>query len=79
MTRPQHARPVKGCRGYALGGDDEQEGAQHHRKRGVKLLLGLVRGLGPLVVAKLPTDFRKFDLGFLNETCNLSGLSPSTT
>ena len=24
----------KGCRGYALGGDDEQEGAQLHRRRG---------------------------------------------
>ena len=38
MTRPQHACPVKGCRGYALGGDDEQEGAQHHRKRGDNVL-----------------------------------------
>jgi hypothetical protein len=34
MTRLQHVCPDKGCRSYALGGDDEQEGAQHHRKRG---------------------------------------------
>ena len=34
MARPQLVSPCKGCRGYALGGDDEQEGAQHHRKRG---------------------------------------------
>ena len=34
MGRPQHVCPNKGCRGYALGSDDEQEGAQHHRRRG---------------------------------------------
>jgi len=40
MTRPHHVCPNKGCRGYALGGDDEQEGAQHHRKRGDVLRAG---------------------------------------
>jgi hypothetical protein len=34
MTRAQHVCSNKGCRGYALGGDDEQEGAQRHRRRG---------------------------------------------
>ena len=34
MARPQLVSPCKGCRGYALGGDDEQEGAQHNRKSG---------------------------------------------
>jgi len=34
MSRPPHVCPNKGCRGYALGSDDEQEGAQHHRRRG---------------------------------------------
>jgi hypothetical protein len=40
MTRPPHVCPNKGCRGYALGSDDEQEGAQHHRRRGDEALVG---------------------------------------
>ena len=43
MTRPQHVCPNKGCRGYALGSDDEQEGAQRHRKRGDAALVLLQR------------------------------------
>ena len=43
MTRPQHVCPNKGCRGYALGSDDEQEGAQRHRKRGDDALVLLQR------------------------------------
>jgi hypothetical protein len=39
MTRPQHVCPNKGCRGYALGSDDEQEGAQHHRRRSDEALV----------------------------------------
>jgi len=39
MGRPQHVCPNKGCRGYALGSDDEQEGAQHHRRRGDEALV----------------------------------------
>jgi len=63
MTRPQHACPVKGCRGYALGGDDEQEGAQHHRKRGDNVLLGcrLARNT-PHPRGEARPEFRKFDL-----------------
>jgi len=34
MSRPPHVCPNKGCRGYALGSDDEKEGAQHHRRNG---------------------------------------------
>jgi hypothetical protein len=41
MSRPPHVCPNKGCRGYALGSDDEQEGAQHHRRRGDDALDGV--------------------------------------
>ena len=34
MARPPHICPNKGCSCYALGGDDEQEGAQHLRRSG---------------------------------------------
>jgi hypothetical protein len=41
MTCPQHVSPNKGCRAYALGSDDEQDGAQHHRRRGDDALDGV--------------------------------------
>ena len=57
MARPPHICPNKGCSCYALGGDDEQEGAQRHRRRGDDALVLLqscfARKIArPLFVAK---------------------------